>query len=107
MLPRHSSWTPSTNTYIGQRSWQRMYILAERYSGHWQVYNLPHSGPDFFRQGRTRRQLLLQEGRRRPWSRRIALTTIATQLVQKLPSLAPHVQNIIEADPTIPTKTLK
>ncbi|RDW75197.1 hypothetical protein BP6252_06339 [Coleophoma cylindrospora] len=34
-------------------------------------------------------------------------TTIAAQLVQKLPSLAPHVQNVIEADPTIPTKTLK
>jgi hypothetical protein len=37
----------------------------------------------------------------------LLFTTIATQLVQKLPSLAPHVQNIIEADPTISTKTLK
>ena len=34
-------------------------------------------------------------------------TTIASQLVQKLPSLAPLVQNAIEADPAIPTKTLK
>ncbi|KAH8761866.1 hypothetical protein F5882DRAFT_431506 [Hyaloscypha sp. PMI_1271] len=34
-------------------------------------------------------------------------TTIAAQLVQKLPSLAPHVHNAIEADPAIPTKTLK
>jgi hypothetical protein len=34
-------------------------------------------------------------------------TTIAAQLVQKLPSLAPHVHDAIEADPAIPTKTLK
>ncbi len=33
--------------------------------------------------------------------------TIATQLVQKLPSLAPHVQNTIEADPGISRKALK
>jgi len=37
----------------------------------------------------------------------LLFTTIAAQLVQKLPPLAPHVQNVIEADPTIPTKTLK
>jgi hypothetical protein len=37
----------------------------------------------------------------------LLFTTIATQLVQKLPSLAPHIQNVIEADPTTPTKTLK
>ncbi|KAG9234358.1 hypothetical protein BJ875DRAFT_401290 [Amylocarpus encephaloides] len=37
----------------------------------------------------------------------LLFTTIATQLVQKLPALAPHVQNAIEADPAIPTKTLK
>jgi hypothetical protein len=35
------------------------------------------------------------------------ITTIATQLVQKLPSLAPHVQNAIEADPAISRKALK
>ena len=35
------------------------------------------------------------------------ITTIATQLVQKLPSLAPHVQNAIEADPVISRKALK
>jgi hypothetical protein len=34
-------------------------------------------------------------------------TTITAQLVQKLPPLAPHVHNAIEADPAIPTKTLK
>lgn len=34
-------------------------------------------------------------------------TTITAQLVRKLPSLAPHVQDVIEADPAIPTKTLK
>ena len=33
--------------------------------------------------------------------------TIATQLVQKLPSLAPHIQNAIEADPAISKKALK
>lgn len=33
--------------------------------------------------------------------------TIATQLVQKLPSLAPHVQNTIETDPGISGKALK
>ncbi|KAH8782169.1 hypothetical protein BGZ57DRAFT_886496 [Hyaloscypha finlandica] len=33
--------------------------------------------------------------------------TIATQLVQKLPCLAPHVQNTIEADPGISRKALK
>jgi hypothetical protein len=33
--------------------------------------------------------------------------TIATQLVQKLPSLAPHVQNTIEANPGISRKALK
>lgn len=35
------------------------------------------------------------------------ITTIATQLVRKLPSLAPHVQNTIEADPVISRKALK
>jgi hypothetical protein len=35
------------------------------------------------------------------------ITTIATQLVQKLPSLAPHVQNAIEADLGISRKALK
>ncbi|KFZ19736.1 hypothetical protein V501_00536 [Pseudogymnoascus sp. VKM F-4519 (FW-2642)] len=35
------------------------------------------------------------------------ITTIATQLIQKLPSLAPHVQNAIEADPGISKKALK
>ena len=35
------------------------------------------------------------------------IATIATQLVQKLPSLAPHVQNAIEADPKISGKALK
>jgi NACHT domain len=35
------------------------------------------------------------------------ITTIATQLVQKLPSLAPYVQNAIESDPGISTKALK
>jgi len=38
---------------------------------------------------------------------RMLFTTIAAQLVQKLPSLALHVQNVIEADPTILTKALK
>jgi hypothetical protein len=38
---------------------------------------------------------------------RLLFATIATQLVQKLPSLAQHVQNAIEADPAICTKTLK
>jgi hypothetical protein len=33
--------------------------------------------------------------------------TIATQLVKKLPSLAPHVQYAIEADPAISTKTIR
>ncbi|KAM3087809.1 hypothetical protein ACMFMG_001879 [Clarireedia jacksonii] len=33
--------------------------------------------------------------------------TIVTQLVQKLPSLAPHVQHAIEVDPGIPRKALK
>ncbi|PQE03932.1 vegetative incompatibility HET-E-1 protein [Rutstroemia sp. NJR-2017a BVV2] len=33
--------------------------------------------------------------------------TIATQLVQQLPSLAPHVKNTIEADPGISRKALK
>jgi hypothetical protein len=33
--------------------------------------------------------------------------TIATQLVQKLPSLAPHVQNTIEANLRISKKALK
>ena len=33
--------------------------------------------------------------------------TIATQLVQKLPSLAPHIQNTIEADPGISRKALQ
>ncbi len=37
----------------------------------------------------------------------LLFTTIAAQLVQKLPSLAPHVQKVVKADPTIPTKTLK
>jgi hypothetical protein len=35
------------------------------------------------------------------------IATIATQLVQKIPSLAPHVQNAIEADPKISRKALK
>ena len=35
------------------------------------------------------------------------IATIATQLVQKLPSFAPHVQNAIEADPAISRKALK
>lgn len=35
------------------------------------------------------------------------ITTIATQLIQKLPSLAPHVQNAIEANPGISKKALK
>ncbi|OBT40523.1 hypothetical protein VE00_09007 [Pseudogymnoascus sp. WSF 3629] len=35
------------------------------------------------------------------------MTTIATQLIQKVPSLAPHVQNAIEADPGISKKALK
>jgi NACHT domain len=35
------------------------------------------------------------------------IATIATQLVQKVPSLAPHVQNAIEADPAISRKALK
>ncbi|OAF60547.1 hypothetical protein VC83_03550 [Pseudogymnoascus destructans] len=35
------------------------------------------------------------------------ITTIATQLIQKLPSLALHVQNAIEADPGISKKALK
>ena len=35
------------------------------------------------------------------------IATIAAQLVQKLPSLAPHVQNTIEADPVISRKALK
>jgi hypothetical protein len=35
------------------------------------------------------------------------IATIATQLVQKLPSLAPHVQNAIDADPVITRKALK
>jgi hypothetical protein len=35
------------------------------------------------------------------------IATITTQLVQKLPSLAPHVQNAIEADPGISRKALK
>jgi hypothetical protein len=35
------------------------------------------------------------------------IITITTQLVQKLPSLAPHVRNIIEADPMISRKALK
>ena len=34
-------------------------------------------------------------------------TTIATQLVQRLPVLAPHVQSAIEADPAISKKALK
>ena len=34
-------------------------------------------------------------------------TTITAQLVLKLPSLAPHVRNAIEADPTISGKTMK
>jgi hypothetical protein len=33
--------------------------------------------------------------------------TITTQLVQKLPSLVPHVQNTIETDPGISGKALK
>jgi hypothetical protein len=33
--------------------------------------------------------------------------TIAAQLVQKLPALAPHVQNAIEADPAISRKSMK
>ncbi|PQE09262.1 Vegetative incompatibility HET-E-1 protein [Rutstroemia sp. NJR-2017a BBW] len=37
----------------------------------------------------------------------LLFATIATQLVQILPSLAPHVQYAIEADPAISTKTLK
>jgi hypothetical protein len=37
----------------------------------------------------------------------LLIATIATQLVQKLPSLAPHVQNAIEADPGISRKALK
>jgi hypothetical protein len=35
------------------------------------------------------------------------ITTIATQLVQKMPSLAPQVQHAIEADPVISRKALK
>jgi hypothetical protein len=35
------------------------------------------------------------------------IETIATQLVQKVPSLAPHVQKAIEADPVISGKALK
>lgn len=35
------------------------------------------------------------------------IATIATQLVQKIPSFAPHVQNAIEADPAISGKALK
>jgi hypothetical protein len=35
------------------------------------------------------------------------IATIATQLARKLPSLAPHVQNAIEADPGISKKALK
>ncbi|KAF7505050.1 hypothetical protein GJ744_001269 [Endocarpon pusillum] len=35
------------------------------------------------------------------------IATIATQLVQKIPSLAPHVQNAIETNPAICSKTLK
>lgn len=35
------------------------------------------------------------------------IATIATQLIQKLPSLAPHVQNAIKADPGISRKALK
>jgi hypothetical protein len=35
------------------------------------------------------------------------IATIATQLVQKVPSLAPHVQKAIEADPIISRKALK
>jgi hypothetical protein len=35
------------------------------------------------------------------------IATIATQLVQKIPSLAPQVQNAIEADPKISRKALK
>ena len=37
----------------------------------------------------------------------LLITTIATQLVQKLPSLAPYVQTAIEADPVISRKALK
>jgi len=37
----------------------------------------------------------------------LLFTTITTQLVQKLPSLALYVQNAIEADSAIPAKTLK
>jgi hypothetical protein len=37
----------------------------------------------------------------------LLIATIVTQLVQKLPSLAPHVQNAIEADPVISSKALK
>lgn len=35
------------------------------------------------------------------------ITTIITQLVQKLPSLAPHVQNAIDTDPGISRRALK
>ncbi len=38
---------------------------------------------------------------------RLFITTITAQLVQKLPSLAPHVQKAIEADLAISSKTLK
>ena len=34
-------------------------------------------------------------------------TTLATQLVKTVPGLAPHVKNAIDADPTIPTKTMR
>jgi len=34
-------------------------------------------------------------------------TTIAAQLVQRLPSLAPHVRDAIDADPAVPAKTMK
>ncbi|PQE14247.1 vegetative incompatibility HET-E-1 protein [Rutstroemia sp. NJR-2017a BVV2] len=37
----------------------------------------------------------------------LLFATIATQLVQRLPSLAPHVQDAIEADPAISTKAQK
>jgi hypothetical protein len=88
-----------------------MYILVEWDGWYRQVYNIPYSGRTvaqiFSDEGKLGASFLSKRGEGDRGHAGLLFTTITTQLVRKLPSLAPLVQNVIEADLTIPAKSLK
>jgi hypothetical protein len=70
-------------------------------------YNLPHSGQNLADKGDLSASFFFKRGEGDRGHAGSFIAIIATQLVQKLPSLAPHVQNAIEADPVVSRKALK